>query len=588
MADLFRKTSLEKLSSPEQLDRAIVITPPSFWIALAGGFIIVLGALLWAVFGRIPVNVESQGIYLNGEGVRSVYGEVDGIITEIRVKEGDQIKEGDVVAVVGGGEITSQIEKLGQRIEGVERVTLNSTADVATADNKSLLDLKDEQIGLVDAYTQAVEALSKKRAELVSEQRKEQELKAQLDSSKNNYYYALNDKGNSSVELTYTRRQSELSNSQSEYSLAKQTADQASDEERQLRAQYDAQKKVVEDMKKEGPSVSADSIDLFEENLTAATREMDSLKRQLDAVTAKKEDAQKELSDAKSKLEAAENAFNTANDEYSQELSRQSASSVRQDIAGNEYTQLTSDYAEQKSKVEALKQTIDSLEQEADSAEASMNAQTEKIESSFDSTKASLLDELNRELAQQVENLKKYEIVSTQEGIVQEVVSVTGSVVTGGSEIVKVKKDSGNQKEALCYMVLGNGKKVVPGMKVMIYPTTVNKQEYGHMTGTVESVAGYVTSADEMKKRLGDDTLVQFFSSQGPVVEVVCSLEEDPDTASGYAWSSKKGKDVYLADGTMLEASIVVERKAPITMVIPLLKSMFTESVSTAEVESNG
>ena len=56
----------------------------------------------------------------------------------------------------------------------------------------------------------------------------------------------------------------------------------------------------------------------------------------------------------------------------------------------------------------------------------------------------------------------------------------------------------------------------------------------------------------------------------------------------GYAWSSKKGKDVYLADGTMLEASIVVEKKAPITMVIPLLKSMFTESVSTAEVEQNG
>lgn len=667
MPDLFRKTSLEKLSSPEQLDRAIIITPPSFWIALAGGFIIVLGALLWAVFGRIPVSVASQGIYLNGEGIRSVYGEVDGIITDIRVEEGDTIKEGDVVAVVGGGEISSQIEKLSQRIEGVERITLESTSDVATADNKSLLELKNERIGLVDAYTQANETLNQKRAELLAEQKKEQEIKNQLDSSKNSYYQVLNDTGDSSIELTYSRRQNELSNRQSEYSIAKQSAEQAANEENQLKTQYDAQKKLVESLEAEVLNISSKEEELSlatqklealrqqleqlladkesepsealaenqesepsetltegeeneplensakdeedqlraqydeqkqlvealeaeilnasakKEELSLATQELETLQQQLESATAEKERIQKDLSKAEDKLDDAESAFDDANDDYSKELSRQSENSARQEIASNEYTQLASDYAEQKSKVEALKQSIDSLEQEVTSAESSMNTQSEKIQSSFDATKTSLLDELNREMAQQIENLEKYEIVSTQEGTVQEVVSVKGAMTTVGSEIIKVQKGSGNQKEALCYMALGNGKKVVPGMKVMIYPTTVNKQEYGHMTGTIESVAGYVTSQEEMKKKLGDDTLVQSFLSQGPVVEVVCSIEEDPDTVSGYAWSSKKGKNIYLADGTMLETSIIVEKKAPITMVIPLLKSLFTESVSTQE-----
>lgn len=687
MSDLFRKTSLEKLSSPEQLDRAIVITPPSFWIALTGGFIIVLGALLWAVFGRIPISVESQGIYLNGEGIRSVYGEVDGIITDIRVKEGDQVKEGDVVAVVGGGEITSQIEKLSERIENVQKVTLESTSDVATADNKSLLELKDERIGLLDAYTQANEELSKKRAELLSEQKKESEIKAQLESSKSNYYQTINDTGDSSTELTYSHRQNDLSNYQSEYSMAKQTAQQAADEESQIKAQYDAQKKLVETLEQEVQTISAKEEELAlaiqemeslrqqlenqatdaenqikaqydeqkemvdalaeevledpekeealseasqeldelqqqlenqtavednqlktqyetqkelvetlekeiqdlsskKEELSTATQEMETLQQQLNNITEEKERSQKELSKAKDKLEDAEDAFEDAKDDYSKELSRQSENSAKQEIAGNEYTQLSSDYAEQKSKVEALKQSIDSLEQEATSAETSMNTQTEKIQSSFDATKASLIDELNRELEQQIENLEKYEIVSTQEGTVQEVVTAMGSMATVGSEIIKVQKGNGDQKEALCYMALGNGKKVVPGMKVMIYPTTVNKQEYGHMTGTVESVAGYVTSQEEMKKKLGDDTLVQSFLANGPVVEVVCSIEEDPNTVSGYAWSSKKGRDIYLADGTMLETSIIVEKKAPITMVIPLLKSLFTESVSSAEEEA--
>lgn len=54
MKDLFRKTSLEKLSSPEQLDKMIVITPPSFWVALTGAGLMIVDVLVWAIFGRLP------------------------------------------------------------------------------------------------------------------------------------------------------------------------------------------------------------------------------------------------------------------------------------------------------------------------------------------------------------------------------------------------------------------------------------------------------------------------------------------------------------------------------------------------------
>lgn len=168
----------------------------------------------------------------------------------------------------------------------------------------------------------------------------------------------------------------------------------------------------------------------------------------------------------------------------------------------------------------------------------------------------------------------------------QEIVIGSGSMVGAGTEIIKVKKGTSDEKEALCYMPVGTGKKVVPGMEVMIYPTTVNKQEYGHMTGTVVSVASYVTSQTEMTKKLGDDTLVSAFLNNGPVVEVICSIKEDSDTVSGYYWSSKKGAEVNLTEGTMLEASIVTERKAPITMLIPYLKEMLSESASSNAQET--
>lgn len=44
--DIFRKKALDKLSSPEQLDKMIVITSPSVCWALAGGVFIILAALL--------------------------------------------------------------------------------------------------------------------------------------------------------------------------------------------------------------------------------------------------------------------------------------------------------------------------------------------------------------------------------------------------------------------------------------------------------------------------------------------------------------------------------------------------------------
>ena len=56
MAQLYRKSTLDRLSSPEQLDRMIVITSPSFWIAMAGAALIVLAALIWSIFGELPVK----------------------------------------------------------------------------------------------------------------------------------------------------------------------------------------------------------------------------------------------------------------------------------------------------------------------------------------------------------------------------------------------------------------------------------------------------------------------------------------------------------------------------------------------------
>lgn len=62
MADIFRKKSLEKLVSTEQLDRMITIIKPSFWIVFFAAAIIVVAGLVWGIFGRLPLCIDGIGI----------------------------------------------------------------------------------------------------------------------------------------------------------------------------------------------------------------------------------------------------------------------------------------------------------------------------------------------------------------------------------------------------------------------------------------------------------------------------------------------------------------------------------------------
>jgi hypothetical protein len=53
MSDLFRKKSMDRVSSPEQLNDYIRVTTPSVWVVLAALIILLLGILAWSVLGTV-------------------------------------------------------------------------------------------------------------------------------------------------------------------------------------------------------------------------------------------------------------------------------------------------------------------------------------------------------------------------------------------------------------------------------------------------------------------------------------------------------------------------------------------------------
>lgn len=53
---IFRKKSIDKVSSPEKLDDYIRVTTPSVWIALAAMVILLIGVIVWGCFGELTVH----------------------------------------------------------------------------------------------------------------------------------------------------------------------------------------------------------------------------------------------------------------------------------------------------------------------------------------------------------------------------------------------------------------------------------------------------------------------------------------------------------------------------------------------------
>lgn len=88
--NLFRKSSIDRVNSPEKLNEHIRVTNPSVWLILSAIVILLVGVIVWGIFGSIETNVETCAI---SEG-NSVYC----IVTK---EQKEWIEEGMQITVEG-------------------------------------------------------------------------------------------------------------------------------------------------------------------------------------------------------------------------------------------------------------------------------------------------------------------------------------------------------------------------------------------------------------------------------------------------------------------------------------------------------
>jgi HlyD family secretion protein len=171
-------------------------------------------------------------------------------------------------------------------------------------------------------------------------------------------------------------------------------------------------------------------------------------------------------------------------------------------------------------------------------------------------------------------------IRSPYEGEVVEVLTDRGVVVGLGSPLFKVKNEgSANTKLAglkgVLYIPSKDGKKIKKGMEALVAPSTVQPQEYGFIKSKVTYVSDFPITEKGMLTSVKNDQLAKGLLASGPLFEVHVDFEKDPASYSGFKWTSAKGPDVTIKEGTSCMGKVTIQEERPATIVVPAFKKFF-------------
>jgi HlyD family secretion protein len=407
---IFRAVALDRLSSPDELDRLLRVTDSKAWIAQAAVFGLLILALIWGYTGKLPSTVSGQGVIVRTGGVLNVVAAGSGVVAKLRVNAGDKIAAGQTIATVAQPSIAEKHRNALQMLEQAQRER-----------NRTHV-IREQEAKLATA------AVIRKRA----------------------------------------NAEDEIKHLQDQVALAKE---QVSAQEQLLAAGIVVKQKAIE--------------------------------------------------------------------------ARQSLTAIEDRIAG-----------------------VRAQIQEFDVEEFASRAKVQQ----GDAEKGSAVQDAERNLHEIDNQLEiAQNVVSPYGGEVLEVKVLPGATVAMGDPIVSVQPDV-QDLQALVYLPAAQAKDVHPEMEVKISPSNVKPEEFGFVRGRVVYISDFPDTPAELMRNFQNEVLVKVLTNDGPVTELRVVMLKDPNTPSGYQWSSSKGPNLLLSGGTLCTAEVITRWQKPVTLIFPALR----------------
>lgn len=99
-SNVFRKSSLERINSPEQLNDYIKVSRPDVWLTLAAVIVLLIGVSAWGIFGSVASKQEAVAVVKDGAATCYVVAEnISEISTGMEVLMGDSVGKVSAVGI---------------------------------------------------------------------------------------------------------------------------------------------------------------------------------------------------------------------------------------------------------------------------------------------------------------------------------------------------------------------------------------------------------------------------------------------------------------------------------------------------------
>jgi HlyD family secretion protein len=469
---LFRQSSLERLSSPEQLDQLMQVVKPRSWIPLSTLGCLVAAAVVWSIFGRIPVTVEGRGVLIYPNDVVPLQSKSSGQILDLRIQVGDRVERGQVIGTLDQTDLQKQFQQQQAKLKELQ------SQDQAV---KSLQGEQQEQ-------------------ERRSLQQQRQFLQQRIVEIQN-MSPTRRARGSDSIEQQRLFLEQSLRNAKALTSVYQQRLE--------TRRRLAGERIISSDMLLEA-----------ETQYLQNSQQIADLQAQLKELT------------------------------------------VRETDEETEYVRNLSTIAD----LQAQLKTVDSREAtlKRQDLEASTARQRE-------------IQDVQREIARlQVQLRDNSQIVSQHSGRVLELTLTPGQVISAGARIGAIEtEDPAGSLVGMTFFTVGDGKKVQPGMTMQITPQTVRRERFGGIVGTITQVSSFPITREAAANVVGNAEVVSSLvaHNQEGLIQVASALQIDPATHTGYRWSSSRGPQIEVSSGTTTLVRVKVDERAPITYVLPILRS---------------
>lgn len=176
------------------------------------------------------------------------------------------------------------------------------------------------------------------------------------------------------------------------------------------------------------------------------------------------------------------------------------------------------------------------------------------------------------------------QIVSEHDGYIREINISPGQRIEAGMGIGVVAANQPNSAlEGVAFFPVEEGKKldeqmVQQGVSAQITPATVKREEYGGIWGKVTRISSASVTQEGAVHLVGNPAILTTLMEQGKAYIVVFTKLEPGSQPGRFRWTSSHGPAQQITDGTTTTVTLTIEERAPISYVIPLLKSWVGQS----------